>query len=86
MERTKIRIRVIRKDKRELRFCCTLSPEEMRERADEVTRWLPFVETGNGWRVELRDERYAPTPCGEYEGCWHYVAHIGGEAPATILL
>lgn len=74
MERKKIRIRVIRKDAEELRFCCTLSPEEMRERADEVVRWLPFVETGKGWCVELHNERYAPEPCEEYEGCWHYTA------------
>lgn len=74
MKEKNIRITILRQGLVQLQICCNLSPEEMAKRKKEAEELLPFTGTSHGWEIELKDEAYAPVPCSDDEGYWHYIA------------
>lgn len=69
-----IRFMILRESLLQMQICCNLSPKEMKERKKEVEELLPYAGTMGGWEIELEDKAFAPVPCADDAGHWHYIA------------
>lgn len=54
-----------------VRFVCNLSPDEMRQRKEEIIR-LFLDEWKFEWQIELDTEGETPTECSDLDGFWSY--------------